>query len=167
MTATPDESETNRLIIRDAFDSWLQTTEGGGDGFVGAQHGETMQWNAQQRVAAMEQQGVMAEVLFPNGTPFNAGRLDYAPDPDETRQANMAFNRWVLDFCSAAVGRLHAQALVSFHDVEQAVRDIHWAVRTLIVVLGSVGLAVVWRLPTIAASHPRPQGPGPETAAEK
>ena len=47
------------------------------------------------------------------------------------------------------------------------VRDLHWAVRTLIVVLGSVGLAVVWRLPTIAASHPRPQGPGPETAAEK
>ena len=112
---------------RDAFDAWLQSTEEAGDGFVGAQHGEAMQWDAQQRVAVMEQQGVMAEVLFPNGAPFNVGRVDYAPDPDETRQANMAFNRWVLDFCSAAVGRLHAQALVSFHDVEQAVRDIHWA----------------------------------------
>ena len=47
-------------------------------------------------------------------------------------------------------------------------RDLHWAVRTLIVVLGSVGLAVVWRLPTIDPSQPRPRGrPGPETAAEK
>jgi len=47
-------------------------------------------------------------------------------------------------------------------------RDLQWAVRTLIVVLGSVGLAVVWRLPTIDPSHPRPRGrPGPETAAEK
>jgi predicted TIM-barrel fold metal-dependent hydrolase len=112
---------------RSAFDAWLHDVEGTGDGFVGAAHGESMQWNARQRVAQMEHQGVMAEVLFPNGAPFAAGRLDYAPDPAETRQANMAFNRWVLDFCSEAPGRLNAQALVAFHDVDQAVRDVHWA----------------------------------------
>jgi predicted TIM-barrel fold metal-dependent hydrolase len=112
---------------RDAFDEWLRSAEGTGDGFVGANHGESMQWNAQARVAEMEQQGVMAEVLFPNGAPFTVGRVDYAPDPDETRQANMAFNRWVLDFCAHAPGRLNAQALVSFDDVDQAARDIHWA----------------------------------------
>jgi predicted TIM-barrel fold metal-dependent hydrolase len=112
---------------RDSFDEWLRGTEGTGDGFVGAQHGESMQWDPTQRVAAMEQQGVMAEVLFANGAPFAAGRLDFAPDPGETRQSNMAFNRWVLDFCSQAPGRLHGQALVSFHDVDQAVRDVHWA----------------------------------------
>ena len=112
---------------RDAFDDWLRSTEGTGDGFVGGQHGESMQWDAKQRVAAMEQQGVMAEVLFANGTPFAAGRLDFAPDPGETRQSNMAFNRWVIDFCSQAPGRLHGQALVSFDDVDQAVQDVHWA----------------------------------------
>ena len=112
---------------RDAFDAWMQTTEGTADGFVGANHGESMQWDARQRIAEMEAQGVMAEVLFSNGAPFNAGRVDYAPDPEETRQANMAFNRWVLDFCSHAPGRLNPQALVSFDDVDQAVRDIRWA----------------------------------------
>ena len=30
-------------------------------------------------------------------------------------------------------------------------RDLHWAVRTLIVLLGLVGLAVVWRLPLVPA----------------
>ena len=36
------------------------------------------------------------------------------------------------------------------------VRDVHWVVRTLIVVLGAVGLAVVWRLPTV----PKSDNPG-------
>jgi predicted TIM-barrel fold metal-dependent hydrolase len=39
----------------------------------------------------------------------------------------MAFNRWVVDFCSEAPGRLYGQALVSFDDVDQAVQDVHWA----------------------------------------
>ena len=39
----------------------------------------------------------------------------------------MAFNRWVVDFCSEAPGRLHGQALVSFDDVDQAVKDVYWA----------------------------------------
>ncbi len=112
---------------RDAFDEWLHTFEGQPDGFVGAQWGEDAQWDPQRRVKELEAQGVMAEVLFTNGAPFAAGRVDFAPDPAQTRQANMAFNRWVLDFCSDAPGRLHGQALVSFDDVDQAVKDVHWA----------------------------------------
>jgi predicted TIM-barrel fold metal-dependent hydrolase len=112
---------------RGAFDEWLQSFEGQPDGFVGAQFGEDAQWDPQRRVKELEAQGVMAEVLFTNGAPFAAGRVDFAPDPEQTRQANMAFNRWVLDFCSEAPGRLHGQALVAFDDVDQAVKDVHWA----------------------------------------
>jgi uncharacterized membrane protein YbaN (DUF454 family) len=43
-----------------------------------------------------------------------------------------------------------AVAVVSAVLVTAAVRDLHWAVRTLIVLLGLVGLAVVWRLPVVA-----------------
>jgi hypothetical protein len=39
----------------------------------------------------------------------------------------MAYNRWLADFCALAPGRRAGQALISFDDVEQAVRDIHWA----------------------------------------
>ncbi len=110
----------------EAFDEWLASVEGTPDGFVRPQM-EDAQWDPQRRLTDLGTQGVMAEVLFPNGVPFAAGRLDHAPDPDLTRQANMAYNRWLVDFCSEAPGRLLGQALVSFHDVDQAVEDVHWA----------------------------------------
>jgi predicted TIM-barrel fold metal-dependent hydrolase len=111
---------------RAAFDDWVKRFEGTPDGFVRADF-ESGQWDPKRRVADLETQGVAAEVLFANGAPFAAGRVDYAPDPEQTRQANMAFNRWVIDFCSEAPGRLHGQALVSFDDVDQAVKDVYWA----------------------------------------
>ena len=112
---------------RGRFDEWLKSFEGMPDGFVGAEYGEDAQWDPKKRVAELERQGVAAEVLFGNGAPFAAGRVDYAPDAEQTRQSNMAFNRWVVDFCSEAPGRLHGQALVSFDDVDQAVKDVYWA----------------------------------------
>src|SRR4029079_16851545 len=111
---------------RGAFDDWVKSTEGTPDGFVRA-NCESAQWDPKRRVADLEPQGVAAEVLFASGAPFADGRVDYAPDPEQTRQPNMAFNRWVIAFCSEAPGRLHGQALVSFDDVDQAVKDVHWA----------------------------------------
>jgi predicted TIM-barrel fold metal-dependent hydrolase len=112
---------------RDAFDGWVKSSEGMPDGFVRPELGEDSQWDASKRVTDLERQGVAAEVLFGNGAPFADGRQDFAPDPGQVRQANMAFNRWVLDFCSEAPGRLFGQALVSFDDVDQAVKDVYWA----------------------------------------
>jgi predicted TIM-barrel fold metal-dependent hydrolase len=109
------------------FDEWLGRFEGTPDGFVRPAIGEDAQWDPQRRLADLATQGVVAEVLFPNGTAFAEGRADHAPDPVLTRQANMAYNRWLVDFCSEAPDRLFGQALVSFDDVDQAVRDVHWA----------------------------------------
>jgi predicted TIM-barrel fold metal-dependent hydrolase len=111
---------------RDEFEEWLESVAGTPDGFARDEIKEG-QWDPKRRVADLESQGVVAEVLFANGAPFAGGRLDYAPDPEQTRQANMAYNRWVIDFCSEAPGRLFGQALVSFDDVDQAVKDVHWA----------------------------------------
>ena len=44
------------------------------------------------------------------------------------------------------------------------VRDLHWAVRTLIVLLGLVGLMVVWRLPVISAAADAGAEPAGEDA---
>ncbi len=110
----------------DAFDEWVKSAEGTADGFVHPER-EDAQWDPQRRMDDLATQGVVAEVLFTNGVPFAAGRVDHAPDPGETRAANTAYNRWLVDFCAAAPGRLLGQALVSFHDVDQAVADIHWA----------------------------------------
>lgn len=110
----------------DRFDEWLASMEGQADGFV---HPDLVdgQWDAQKRVTDLSTQGVAAEMLFPNGTAFAVGRLDHAPDPGETRAANHAYNRWVVDLCADAPGRLFGQALVSFADVDLAVEDVHWA----------------------------------------
>ena len=110
----------------DRFDEWMKSFDGMPDGFVNAAIGEDAQWDPQRRIADLESQGVVAEVLFSNGPPFAEGRVDYAPDPEITRQASMAYNRWLVDFCSAAPGRLCGQAMVPFDDVDQAVADIHW-----------------------------------------
>ncbi len=112
--------------FRDQFDKWLARVDGTPDGFVRPQM-EDGQWDPNRRLVDLATQGVVAEVLFPNGTAFAEGRVDYAPDPALTRQANMAYNRWLVDFCFEGQGRLVGQALVAFDDVEQAVADVHWA----------------------------------------
>ena len=42
-------------------------------------------------MAAMESQGVVAEVLIPNGLPFEEGRADFAPDPELVRAGYRAY----------------------------------------------------------------------------
>jgi predicted TIM-barrel fold metal-dependent hydrolase len=119
-----DYIETKYL---DRFDEWVKSGEGTPDGFVSGAIGEDAQWDPRRRVTDLESQGVVAEVLFSNGPPFAEGRLDYAPDPEITRQGAMAYNRWLVDFCSAAPGRLCGQAMVPFDGVDQAVQDVYWA----------------------------------------
>ncbi len=88
------------------------------------------QWDSGRRLRQLESEGVVAEVLFPNGLPFatrrfeDAGRVD---DPVLDRQARVAYNRWLADFCAEAPGRRAGQAVVSFDDIDLAIEDIHWA----------------------------------------
>jgi predicted TIM-barrel fold metal-dependent hydrolase len=97
------------------------------DGFVHPRLDEDNQWDAARRVTELESQGVVAEVLFPNGQAFEEANLDHCPDPRRTRASNSAYNRWLIDFCAEAPGRLCGLAAIDFDDVEQAVTDVHWA----------------------------------------
>jgi predicted TIM-barrel fold metal-dependent hydrolase len=119
--------------LRDAFDDWAaaQTTNGTRDaGNISDALPDESQWDVTRRLSDLETQGVVAEVLFPNGVPFqlnafeDAGR---APSPELTRAGQLAYNRWLADFCSQAPERFAGQALIYFDDVAQAVRDIQWA----------------------------------------
>jgi predicted TIM-barrel fold metal-dependent hydrolase len=117
----------------DVFDEWLEAQEAAG----APEHGglrpgldATSQWDSDLRLKDMESQGVVAEVLFPNGLPFQSRPSDDVgafSDPEIDRQARMAYNRWLVDFCAQTPGRRAGQALISFDDVERAVSDIHWA----------------------------------------
>jgi predicted TIM-barrel fold metal-dependent hydrolase len=120
-------------VHRDAFDDWRRAAEAVSSRDAGNLHsdlGDDAQWDTGRRFADLERHGVVAEVLFPNGLPFQTSPFDdagRASDPALTRAAMVAHNRWLADLCSQAPERLRGQALVSFDDIDRAVADVHWA----------------------------------------
>jgi predicted TIM-barrel fold metal-dependent hydrolase len=117
----------------DAFDDWLRAAEASGRpdaGNLDPKLGVDAQWDFDRRRRDLESQGVVAEVVFPNGVPFQASPFDdsgQAPSPELTRAGKMIYNRWLAEVCRDAEGRISGQAAIVFDDVEQAVKDVHWA----------------------------------------
>jgi predicted TIM-barrel fold metal-dependent hydrolase len=88
------------------------------------------QWDSDARVASLERIGVVAEVLFPNGQPFQLNPLDDHPraaTPELADAGREAYNRWLADFCAREPERRRGQMQTSFLDIDQAVKDVHWA----------------------------------------
>lgn len=73
-------------------------------------------WNSGRRVAELEEDGIVAEVVFPNTIPpFFPSAALMAPAPTaqefERRWAGLrAHNRWLADFCAAAPGGARASS---------------------------------------------------------
>jgi predicted TIM-barrel fold metal-dependent hydrolase len=89
-----------------------------------------VQWDSGLRIENLERIGVVAEVLFPNGQPFQVNPLDdhaHFESPELAAAGRDAYNRWLADFCAQAPERRRGQMVTSFLDVDQAVQDIHWA----------------------------------------
>jgi predicted TIM-barrel fold metal-dependent hydrolase len=124
------------------FDAWSSTyVDGWADDTadpdikVGvSSHDSTINWDSDKRQAALESEGIVAEVLFPNTSPpfFPSGVLT-APNPRtreeyERRWAGLkAHNRWLADFCGEVPGRRAGLAQVFLYDVDDAVDEIRWA----------------------------------------
>ena len=94
----------------DEFDEWVTAQEASGvpdAGNLNHDFGVDSQWDSDKRLRVLEDVGVVAEVLFPNGLPFQASRLEdlgASRDPALDRQARLAYNRWLADFCAAVPG---------------------------------------------------------------
>ncbi|MEI7547721.1 MAG: amidohydrolase family protein [Actinomycetota bacterium] len=92
-------------------------------------------WNPVRRLELMEKEGVVAEVIFPDfGLPFElyspslASALGHPPVSQEHMEASArAYNRWLVDFVSAAPKRFAGMALFRWNDVEGTVQGIHEA----------------------------------------
>jgi predicted TIM-barrel fold metal-dependent hydrolase len=89
-------------------------------------------WDSAMRLRDLEDEGVVAEVVFPNTVPpfFPSGSLiATAPTADEfeLRWAGLrAHNRWLADFCADAPGRRAGVGQILLNDVEAAVGEIRW-----------------------------------------
>lgn len=117
----------------DDYDASVKAAEEAGlpdAGNLNPEYGFDAQWDSTRRMAAIESQGAVAEVLFPNGQPFQVNRLEdfgRAANPELAAAGRRAYNRWLADFCAEAPGRRAGQAVVSFDDIDQAIEDVHWA----------------------------------------
>jgi len=90
-----------------------------------------LSWDSPRRLLHMDEDGVSAEVVFPNtAPPFLSGsafagtgpvnRADY-----ERRQAGLrAHNRWLVDFCAQAPDRRAGIGQLMLQDVDDAVREV-------------------------------------------
>ena len=89
-------------------------------------------WESAARLRELEDDGVVAEVLFPNTIPpfFPSGNLLACPPADdeyELRWAGLkAHNRWLVDFCADTPGRRAGMAQVFLNDVDAAVAEVEW-----------------------------------------
>jgi len=82
----------------------------------------------------LELDGVVADIIFPddtqqNGPPFHAA---FGPGHKGANHALQgvgawAYNRWLADFVSHAPGRLGGLAVMTIHDIDEAVRQVTWA----------------------------------------
>lgn len=89
-------------------------------------------WNSARRAADLEDDGIVAEVIYPNTVPpfFPKGSLTaVAPSPGdyELRLAGLrAHNRWLSEFCAELPGRRAGIGQILLNDVDEAVQDVHW-----------------------------------------
>ena len=114
------------FLIKDYNDKWRK----GNEGKLAAA------WDSDLRNQVIDEDGVAAEVLFPDGVternapPFGAG-LSLKPwgvDPDLQWAGARAHNRWMAEFCQMEPMRRIGLAVVPMlYDVDDAVNEVVWA----------------------------------------
>ncbi len=117
----------------DVYDEQVKAAEEAGMRDAGNLHPEfapEVQWDSDLRIGNLESIGVVAEVLFANGQPFQMNRLDDFASSASVELGEVGrrvYNRWLVDFCARAPQRRRGQLAISFDDVDQAVEEVHWA----------------------------------------
>jgi predicted TIM-barrel fold metal-dependent hydrolase len=111
-------------------------------------------WDYRERLKMLAQDGIAAEILFPDGItenntpPFGAG-LGLSPRdavPELQWAGAMAHNRWLAEFCANDPSRhIGAASIPLLFDVQQAVEAVRWCAAN--------GLRAVM-IPTLWGEHP-------------
>jgi predicted TIM-barrel fold metal-dependent hydrolase len=116
----------------DEFDAWAAEYENPFDDLRNPDAARN--WDSDRRTREIEDDGVVAEVLFPNTVPpfFPSGLLaTHQPtsrdDYDRRFAGIQAHNRWLADFCAETPGRRAGIAQVFLYDVDDAVEEVQRA----------------------------------------
>jgi len=91
-------------------------------------------WDPDLRLSLLDEQGIAAEVLFPNTSPpFYPSGAVTAPGPRTPEEYELRFagvrahNRWLADFCLRAPDRWAGFAQLLLDDVDAAIAEVRWA----------------------------------------
>ncbi|MGD9703763.1 MAG: amidohydrolase family protein [Acidimicrobiia bacterium] len=92
-------------------------------------------WDSARRLHELDEDGIVAEVIFPNTVPpfFPKASLTLQPpaldagDLDRRWAGLKAHNRWLADFCAETPGRRAGICQILLHDIDAAVAEVRWA----------------------------------------
>lgn len=84
------------------------------------------EFDAKVRLAELEADGLVGEVVFPQMAPFGAGLMQYRHPiaPELNLEGIRAYNRWLADFCGENPGRHAGVALINVDDIDVTVQEI-------------------------------------------
>jgi predicted TIM-barrel fold metal-dependent hydrolase len=115
---------------RDEFDAWRGGYKNPSKKHIGGK--KTKNWDSAERLADLQGDGVVGEVLFPNTVPpfyTKAFHIAPPPRPEEFEHAlagTRAHNRWLAEFCREAAERRAGIGLIHLNDVDDAIEDVKW-----------------------------------------
>jgi predicted TIM-barrel fold metal-dependent hydrolase len=114
----------------DEFDAWRERYRNPFKDLTGGTRNRN--WDDDRRLAELEADGVVAEVLFPNTIPpfFPTGAVvarPPSPEDYELRLAGMrAHNRWLADWCAGHAERRAGIGQIFLNDLDDAIADVRW-----------------------------------------
>jgi len=89
-------------------------------------------WDDAERMADMEADGIVGEIIFPNTVPpfFKTSVLICGnPTPEDyplRLEGIRAHNRWLADWCSEFPTQRAGIGLVYLNDIDEAIKDVEW-----------------------------------------
>ncbi|MEE3331284.1 MAG: amidohydrolase family protein [Myxococcota bacterium] len=87
-------------------------------------------FDAKERLAHMDAEGIHAQVLYPNVGGFGGGGFLKLGEPELMLDCVRAYNDFLVDWCSADPNRLVPVAAMPFWDVDACIAEIHRAAQT-------------------------------------
>jgi uncharacterized protein len=82
-------------------------------------------WSVSERLALMDDQGIEAQVIYPNGVGFASNHIFAIADPDQRAEILHVFNDFYVDLQSDSGGRLIPQAMLPIWDMDLTVREMN------------------------------------------
>jgi predicted TIM-barrel fold metal-dependent hydrolase len=98
--------------------------------------GASRNWDSSRRVAELESDGIVAELIYPNTVPpffstsslaSSQGKVADAADLRRRWAGLRAHNRWLAEFCQDVPGRRAGVFQIMLHDIDEAVAEVRWA----------------------------------------